>query len=67
MNHALVAVAALGVVWIASADSCSGTADTTSSNVGTFCDHGNRIYDDNTGHGVAVVAKDPTCPQPAER
>lgn len=37
------------------------------SNVGTKCDHGNRIYVVYHGNGayaaIAVVPKDPTCPQ----
>lgn len=37
------------------------------SNVATKCDHGNRVYvvfHNNNAYGsVAVVAKDPTCPQ----
>lgn len=37
------------------------------SNVSTKCDHGNRIYvvfhGDSAYGSVAVVAKDPTCPQ----
>jgi hypothetical protein len=37
------------------------------SNVATKCDHGNRVYvifhNDKPYGSVAVVAKDPTCPQ----
>src|SRR4029453_4331946 len=37
------------------------------SNVATKCDHGNRVYvifhNDAAYGSVAVVAKDPTCPQ----
>lgn len=58
----LVALAIIAVVFV-QADSCTTN---TAGNANTYCDHGNRIYDDESGHGLAVVARDPTCPQPGE-
>lgn len=45
-----------------SASACQGGQQTTG-NATTYCGHGNRVYDDESGHGLAVVPHDPTCPQ----
>jgi hypothetical protein len=60
LTRLLVAGAALVWAGAVMADSCTNT----SGNANTYCDHGNRIYDDYSGHGLAVVPKDPTCRQP---